>query len=251
MIGNIPAQNEWEINRLGKITASKIRNILVKPRNKSEGELSKTTLTYLSEKVTELATGTTRQISNHSIEWGNEYEPVAARILKKRFPDFEYLGKETQQFFEYSDFSGGSPDGYSKEHKLVAEIKCPENPANHTKYILLKTQEDLAKEEPDYYTQIHFNMMCVAKHLGVKYKEMTGVFLSYCPLYEGAFENLQSHLMLIEPDMDLYNKLTEALPKAEATLAAMYQNLLDKVPEPHVTVLEGTEVNGTSVLITK
>lgn len=250
MIGNIPAQNEWEINRLGKITASKTRNILVEPRTKeakANGALSETLKTYLIEKVTEVATGTTRQISTYSTQWGEEYEPVAAKRIKDRYPDFVYLGKDNPRFFEYSDFSGGSPDGYSAVEKLVVEVKCPENPANHTVYVLLESQYDLQRVEPDYYCQIHFNMMCLAKYLGCDYSDMKGLFVSYCPLYEGMFEALQYKELILLPDMELYEKIKSALPKAERALAEMYSAMVELTKS--VVLLHGEQVNDTSVLI--
>lgn len=250
MIGNIAAQNEWEINRLGKLTASKIRNILVEPKTKearANGELSETLKTYLIEKVTEIATGTTRQISTYSTQWGEEYEPVAAMRIKERYPDFVYLGKDNPQFFEYSDFSGGSPDGYSPSAKIVGEVKCPENPANHTAYLLLKDQYDMQRAEPDYYCQLQFNMMCMAKHLGCEFSEMKGLFVSYCPIYEGVFEALQYKEMVILPDMDIYEKINTALPKAEKALAEAYSEMLELTKS--VTLITGEQVNGTNLLI--
>lgn len=247
MIGNIPAQNEWEINRLGKLTASKIRNILVKPRSKSE-VISKTALTYLTEKVTELATGTSRQVSTYATEWGNEHEPVAAKWISDRYPDFEYLGKDSPKFFGYSDFSGGSPDGVSKASRLVAEIKCPENPANHTAHVMLKTQEDLAKAEPDYYCQIQFNMMCVAKKWGVSFEDTSGLFLSYCPLYEGVFQELQFKHIEIKPDLKLYGELKDAIPKAEELLATMYSAVLE-LTKPNALIAKGDDINGQDIVV--
>lgn len=247
MIGNIPAQNEWEAVRLGKFTGSRMNDLTTEPKLKADkeaGNLSATAYKYIMEKLAEFATGTTRQVSTYATEWGNEYEPEAAYEIKKRYPDFEYLGKETQKFFPYTDFSGGSPDGYSAVAKLVGEIKCPENPANHTAYVLFETQEDLAKAEPAYYSQIQFNMMCVAKFLGCDFKEMKGLFVSYCPMYEGDFEHLKYKELAIEPDMEFHDKVIKALAKAEKHLADLYCKMTTQS-----ILITGDTIQGQSVLI--
>lgn len=251
MIGNIVPQNEWEAARLGKITASHIRKILVQPKTKAAreaGEISETLSTYLIEKITEIATGTSRQVSTFATEWGEEHEPAGALYIKERYPDFVYLGKNSPRFFDYSDFSGGSPDGYSEAARLIGEVKCPENPANHTLYAMMESQADLFKHEPDYYCQLQFNMMSVAKFFGWDFEETKGLFISYCPLYTGRFETLQYKELLIAPDMELYKAISGALPMAERMLAAAYSKLLGKATNDPI-LITGDNINGTSVLL--
>src|SRR5690554_1124876 len=113
MIGNIIAESPWEIARIGKFTASRISELFSEPRaKKDQGKLSETALGYVFEKASEIVTGTTRQVQNWAMEWGNQYEPEAAFRIKQQYLDFIYLGKESPEFFKYTDFSGGSPDGY-------------------------------------------------------------------------------------------------------------------------------------------
>lgn len=251
MTGNRPPQNEWETKRLGKFTASRIKDLLTEPKLKTAkeaGELSETAKSYILEKVTEIATGTTRSISTYATEWGNEYEPAAALRIKERYPDFIYLGKDNPKFFEYSDFSGGSPDGYAIASKLVGEVKCPENPVNHTKYVLMQSQYDLQKIEPEYYSQIQFNMMCVAKELKCDFSEMKGLFVSFCPLYEGDFEPLQYKELEIFPDLDFEAKVKVALPKSEKILAETYSAVLELItPDP--ILITGDTIQGQNILI--
>lgn len=247
MVGNIAPQNEWEASRLGKLTASKISQLLVKPRGSDK--IAKGTITYLLDKVTEIATGTTRQVSNYAIEWGNEHEPVAAQFFKQHYPDFKYLGKNSPEFFEYSDFSGGSPDGYSLDAKMVGEIKCPENPANHTRFLRMDGQDEFAKSEPDYYAQLQFNMMCVAKKFGFEFTDMRGVFLSYCPEYKAQFEGLQYYPIEVTPDMDLHDKIVAAIPNAEEVLGGLYSELLEKAKKKDVLLSTGDNINGQDIVI--
>ena len=220
MTGNIPAESPWEIQRLGKFTSSKIDALFTEPRSvkaKAAGELSESAKTYIKSRAAEIITGTTRQVSNWAMEWGNTYEPIAAEKLALRFPGLEYLGKENPRFFRFSDFSGGSPDGWHVEMKLVAEIKCPEDPANHVEYCLMQTGNDLKESERDYYHQIQMNMVCVAKEFNIPFKEMRGVFCSYCPLVNEPYQDIKT--LIIEPDMDFIAKLPLVIEKAESELA--------------------------------
>lgn len=222
MRGNIAIQEEWEALRCGKFTASQISKLFSEPRSKKdkeEGKLSEGALTYIYDKCSEIVTGTIRQLQNWSLEWGNQYEPEAAHILYHKYPDFVYLGKESPKFFKYTDFSGGSPDGYSNEGLIVHEVKCPENPSNHIGYCMVKNSDDLKMSNKDYYLQIQFNMVCVGKEFGHDFKDMRGVFTSYCPIVRKGYRNV--HHVEILPDMDFYEKLPTIISNATKKLGEM------------------------------
>lgn len=226
MTGNIPAESSWEISRLGKFTSSRIDDLLTPPKSaedKKAGNLGETAKTYIKERAAEIITGTTRQITNWAMDWGNTYEPVAAEQLLQVYPDMAYLGKENPRFFRYSDFSGGSPDGWDLIKKLVFEIKCPENPANHVEYCLLSTGLDLKKAERAYYHQIQMNMLCVAKEFGFDFSEMKAVFASYCPIVNEPYITLKT--LVIEPDMEFYEKISKVIARAESELADIVWSL--------------------------
>lgn len=220
MIGNIIAETPWEIKRLGKFSASQIADLLTEPKlkkDKEAGNLSETAKKYIRKKCSEIITGTTRQMNNWALEWGSNYEPEAAFRIRDQYPDFVYLGKETQEFFEYSDFSGGSPDGYSGGGSVVHEIKCPESPENHVAYCMIQDNEDLIASDKDYYYQVQMNMLCVGKHFGIPFSEMKAVFTSYCPIVNDPYKDI--HHVEILPDMDFYEKITKVIPRAEKELA--------------------------------
>jgi hypothetical protein len=220
MTGNIPAESAWELARIGRFTASRIDDILTDPKSaedKKAGRLSASAKTYIKSRAAEIITGTTRQVTNWAMEWGNTYEPLAAAMLLELYPDMTYLGKENPRFFKYSDFSGGSPDGFDEGLKIVFEIKCPEDPGNHVDYCLLSSGADLKKSERDYYHQIQMNMACIAKEFGYKFSDMSAVFASYCPIVNEPYIKLKT--LTIEPDMEFYEKLPGVIRKAEAHLA--------------------------------
>lgn len=220
MIGNIFAESPWEIARLGKFTSSKIDALFTEPRSKADkeaGKLSETAKAYIYEKASEIITGTTRQFTSAATEWGENYEQEAAEFIQTLYPHMEYFGKKEPKYFAYSDFSGGSPDGVDYEFNVVHEIKCPENPANHVEYCLMKSGQDLKEAQRDYYHQIQFNMMAVAKDMGLAFNKISAVFHSYCPIVNEPYLKLKS--LEIEPDMDFYEKISKVLPRAERTLA--------------------------------
>lgn len=218
--GNIPAETEWEIARLGKFTSSQVDNLFTEPKLKAareRGEFGETAKTYIKSRAAEIITCTSRQMTNWAMEWGNTYEPIAAEKLKIRFPGMEYWGKENPQFFKYSDFSGGSPDGGHIEMKLIFEIKCPEDPANHVEYCLLNSGAELKECERGYYHQIQMNMVCFAKKHNLPFEEMQAVFASYCPLVNEPYQDLKT--LFIEPDLEFAGKLPKVMDRAEKELA--------------------------------
>lgn len=222
MTGNIPAESIWELRRLGKFTSSQIDKLFTEPRTKeakAKGELSESAKTYIKSRAAEIITGTTRQVTNWSMEWGNTCEPVAAGKLKLLYPDMEYLGKENPKFYEYSDFSGGSPDGTDSVARLIFEIKCPEDPSNHVEYCLMETSQDLKEAQREYYHQMQMNMACFAKALEVPFDTLKAVFCSFCPLVNEPYPD--THTLVIEPDMEFFERLPKVIERAENELASL------------------------------
>lgn len=244
MYGNIFPDTLWERERAACFTSSEI-NVLFKDvtrpmtedelKNRIKGDTRKTIIdlellsdgakTYIIEKVSEMLTGTVRQFTSPATDYGKTQEPNAVEVLRPLYPNIEYYGGENQMFFKYRKFAGGSPDAVN--NNIVFEIKCPENPANHVKYLLLETMEDLKKEEPNYYTQLQMNMMCIAKDRGFDFKNMHGVFVSYCPLFEG---DNQLKQLLIKPDLEFEANLDRVLDRAEL----YYLTIVKKLTEPKI-----------------
>lgn len=145
-------------------TASSIWKLKSKPKT-GGGIFGQTALTYIDEKIAEIITGEgAAQAKGASLDWGNAYEKDAAMWMQKIVP-FEYMGKENFKFFEYNQFSGGSPDGLSDTH--VVELKCPYVSANHIGWLKASKAGGhntwLYKTHPEYYAQVQFNMMCCKK----------------------------------------------------------------------------------------
>lgn len=221
MIGNIYAETEWEKLRLGKITASEFHKLLTEPKLKSAkeaGELSEGAKTYINSKVSEVLTGTTRNLYSAATEWGNLYEQEAFEKLREIYPEMEYFGNDNRLFVEYSPISGGSPD--AKDSKTLAEIKCPENPANHIEYCTWKNELDLLKNKKEYYYQIQFNMLaCGLRH---------GIFVSYCPIMLNEKDRLK--IISVTQDESFIALVPEVLKKA----ARYYNEVLNHFEEAEI-----------------
>lgn len=223
MRGQLVPQNLWEKMRHGKFTASVISDLFTEPKTKKDqeaGKLSDSAAKLVRKKASEIITGTYRGFENDSTEWGNLYEPEAALEIRNKYGkeniEFIYYGKQSPEFFEFTDWSGGSPDGLLPIIKTVAEIKCPEDPSNHIDYCDITDSETLKDIFKICWYQMQFNMACVAKRNGWEFMEMKGLFVSYCPIVVDGYKKY--HEAEILPDKAFFLSLPLIIQKAEAEL---------------------------------
>lgn len=121
---------EWFAQRRGKVTASRIGDILATIRN---GNWAASRKHYAAELVTERLTGKDPEpFTNEWIEWGQEQEGPAREAYTKR------TGNEVIEtgFVEHPRIAdaGASPDGLVGDEGLI-EIKCPTT-ATHIEILL-------------------------------------------------------------------------------------------------------------------
>lgn len=207
-------EGEWMQKRAGSFTSSQIGKLFTSPKTKlakDNGELSETAKTYIMEKAAELMTGTIRNsYTTPEMQWGIDNEAAAIEAIRDKYPNVIHYGGENPMFFEYSDFSGGSPDGVDKNK--VFEIKCP-NPVQH---IYNLQQTDLKELNKDYWYQLQMNMACVARYNKYDVMDMVGIFISYCPLM--IEKRLQVHEIKVMPDLEFQIKLPLNIRQAEDEL---------------------------------
>ncbi len=128
---------EWHQLRLGKVTASRVADILAKTKSGA----SASRLNYLIELALQRVTKTIEEsYTNSAMEWGTATEPqarVAYEVATSNFVDqIAFVDHPTIVNF------GCSPDGYVGSDALI-EIKCPSS-ATHWSYIK-------ANEPPNKY----------------------------------------------------------------------------------------------------
>ena len=175
---------EWFKQRLGRVTASAIANVIAKtktgPSASRENYSTQLTLERLTGQQAEFYT-------NAAMEWGTATEPQARQhyeLYRDVFVD--EVGFITHPMIE---MSGASPDGFVGEDGLV-EIKCPES---KTQMETLLNQKVPSK----YIPQMQWQMACT----GRKWCD----FVSFDPRMP---ENLQIFVQRVERN-DEYIKMLE------------------------------------------
>jgi len=109
---------EWLDLRLGKITASRMKDVLSNGRG---GKPSKTAESYMIELIAEQLSGQSKPFfENDAMRWGTETEPQARAMYELESSN----EVDEVAFIIHSEFIGVSPDGLIGD-KGMLEIKCP------------------------------------------------------------------------------------------------------------------------------
>jgi putative phage-type endonuclease len=139
--------DDWFAARLGKVTASRVADIIAKTKT----GYSTSRDNYMAQLVCERMTNTKGESFNSAaMEWGTNQEPFArAAYEAKTGVMVEEVGFVSHPKIEWA---GASPDGFVGDDGLV-EIKCP-NTATMIETLL--TEKVPAK----YNTQMQFQMAC-------------------------------------------------------------------------------------------
>lgn len=128
----IQGSPEWHALRIGKVTASRVSDVIAKTKTGWGASRAN----YMAELIAERLTGEpAEKFSNAAMAWGTEKEPDAraayeffrdAQVVEVAFIDHPAIG-----------MTGASPDGLVGDQGLV-EIKCP-NTATHLDTLLTQT----------------------------------------------------------------------------------------------------------------
>jgi putative phage-type endonuclease len=137
---------EWFAARCGKVTASRVADIIAKTKTGPSASREN----YLAQLVCERLTGKPAEsYSNSAMQWGTDTEPFARAAYEARM---DLLVTEVG-FIDHPwiTMSGASPDGLAAEG--MVELKCP-NTANHLQTLLDR------KVPEKYITQMMWQMAC-------------------------------------------------------------------------------------------
>ena len=164
--------DEWFAARLGKVTASRIADIMAKTKTGYAASRKN----YLFELLCERLSGQREEkFISASMQRGIDLEPKARAVYEI----------ETGEWVEEVGFiphptiamSGASPDGLIRDDGLI-EIKCP-NTAAHIEF--LQTQ----KPKQEYIYQMQWQMACTGRKWCdfVSYDDRLPENLAYCSVH--------------------------------------------------------------------
>lgn len=141
---------EWFNARLGKVTASRIGDLMAKTKT----GYAATRANYMAQLIVERMTNRqTESYSNAAMQWGTETEPLARAAYEMA----NNVMVDEVGFIEHPTIAlaGASPDGLIGEHGLV-EIKCP-NTSTHIDTLLNSTIDQ------KYLYQMQWQMACTGR----------------------------------------------------------------------------------------
>jgi len=174
---------EWFAIRCGKVTASRIADIIATTKS----GYSASRVNYEAQLICEILTGKPAEsFTNAAMAWGTETEPLArAQYELKTGNMVNQIGFVVHPKIEQA---GASPDGLVDNDGLI-EIKCP-NTSTHLDTLLSQ------KVPSKYITQMTWQMLCT----GRKWTD----FVSYDPRLP---DNLQLFIQRIPLDTEYGKKL--------------------------------------------
>lgn len=141
---------EWYQARLGKITASRVADVMAKTKS----GYSASRKNYMAELLCQRLTGEREEdFESASMRWGTETEPFARSAYEARFG----VLVEEVGFIDHPSIPmfGASPDGLVGLEGMT-EIKCP-NTMTHIEYLTT------GKVDTKYIYQMMTQMMCAVR----------------------------------------------------------------------------------------
>jgi putative phage-type endonuclease len=200
--------DEWFQARLGKVTASRIGDVMAKTRS----GYSASRANYMAQLVVERMTGKQAEsFTNAAMQWGTETEPLARAAYEMKN---NVMVDETGLVDHPSILmTGASPDGLIGKLGML-EIKCP-NTATHIETLLTDTIDQ------KYIYQMQWQMACTGRQWCD--------FVSFDPRME---ESLQLKIISVKRDDTL-------IAEIEAEVTKFLSELDEKVSQ--LNALKGTK----------
>lgn len=191
---------EWHQERLGKVTASRIADVMMKPTTAGYQN-------YQAQLVCERLTGQpTETFVNAAMQHGTETEPQARAMYELAMvTDVQEVG-----FINHPSISmsGASPDGLVGKEALV-EIKCPQ-PATHIKTLTS------GKIDRKYILQMQWQLICTGRRVCD--------FVSFCPSLPSEMQLFVQH---VHRDPEMEDEISKAvqsfLTAVDETVAKLTQ----------------------------
>ena len=188
---------EWFAARLGKVTASKIADVMASGR---AGAPSVTRANYLAQLLCERLTGRpTEGYTSHEMQHGTDNEPIAINAYEMA----QDVIVSPIGFVDHPSIAmcGASPDGLVGDEGLI-EVKCP-NSATH-----LATLKG-AEIDGRYMKQMQWQMACTGR--------AWCDFVSFDPRMP---DHMQLHVQRVPRDLEMIAQIEVAVSAFLADLDA-------------------------------
>lgn len=197
---------EWFLQRLGKVTASRVADVIAKTKT----GYSTSRENYLVELALERLTGARQEsYSNDAMKWGTETEPLARATYEAATGKF--VDEVAMIAHPTIAMCGASPDGLVDIDGQI-EIKCP-NSATHAKTLMNK------KPDGKYITQMQWQMACTNR--------TWCDFVSFDPRFP---EHLQLFVIRVARDEEMIADLEKEIIGFLAEVEKMVQTLNEFEP---------------------
>jgi len=190
---------EWFAERAGKVTASKVADVLMKPTTAGYQN-------YKAQLICERLTGqATETFTSAAMQNGTDTEPQARAMYQL----ISGLAVSEVGFVFHPSIqnTGASPDGLIDEDMGLVEIKCPQQ-AKHIKNLLG------GKIDRNYRLQMQWQMACTGREWCD--------FVSFNPTFP---DEMQMHIQRVERDpveiVELETSITAFLKEVEAAQAEL------------------------------
>jgi putative phage-type endonuclease len=198
--------NEWFTARLGKVTASRVADVIAKTKTGYSASRDN----YMAQLICERLTGQKGEsFTNAAMEHGTQTEPLA----RSAYENARSLLVKEIGFINHPriEMSGASPDGLVADDGLV-EIKCP-NTATHIDTLLS------GKVPTKYITQMQWQMLCCQRK-----------WCDFC-----SFDNrLPEHLQLFVQEVEFDPEYAAMLEKEVTQFLAELDSKVAKLKEKYV-----------------
>jgi putative phage-type endonuclease len=197
---------EWFAMRLGKVTASRIADVMAKPRVPGAGMR----VNYLWQLATERLTGLPmKTYQSKTMLEAHDWEPIARAAYAFKSDNHVHQ----VPFVDHNDIPncGCSPDGLVNGDGLV-EIKCPELTAHY---------DTLLREviPAEYLKQMQFQMACCKRK-----------WCDYVSFNADLPENMRVAIIRCPRDVDMISEMEAEVRKFQAELAEKVGLLREKFP---------------------
>lgn len=213
----IQGSPEWHAIRLGKVTASRVADVIAKTKNGPAASRKN----YMAELVIERLTGHVADgYTSAAMQWGTDTEPQARLAYElHRNTDVVQVG-----FIHHPHIadSGASPDGLVGDDGLV-EIKCPQS-ATHMETL------DSGIVPAKYITQMQWQMACTGRGWCD--------FVSFDPRFPAP---MQFFVKRVERDDEIIRMLEDEVEQFLTELREIVERLRAKY-EPQTELPEAAQI---------